>query len=126
MTHSTSHVAGPENPIMKLAQTDGLRVIGFQPPLSPDDLDKLPLPVTNIGGIEFRCDPTSIVTYGDDTMDVEYVAAPFEVGDEDNADAFVEYAGRVAEELGHYSLDETVRVIDSGPVIAQAPSAQNS
>ena len=103
----------PEQKVMKLGFTDGFRYIGFQPPLTEDEIRGLPLPVTEVG-TKHVWEPTSIETHSD-SLDIGFGNTPFQLGE-----SFVEYAQRVAEYLGSYSLDSTIRVVGPGSVVEQA------
>lgn len=107
----------PEQRIMKLGQTDGFRYIGFKPPLTREELDNMPLPVTTFG-VRHEWNPPSVQLFGDDTMGVGFDSTPFDAGE-----LFTEYAQRLAEHLGNCSLYTQVRIIGPGGVIAQANGA---
>jgi hypothetical protein len=102
---------------IRLGETDEYFYMGFRPPLHPDELDDLPLPVSFVGGKSYSHNPTSVEYHSDGTLDIGFSADTFLVAEDLD---FPSYAARVAMHLGDCSLDATVRMIGPGSVIGQA------
>ena len=105
--------------IIKLGQTDGFRYLGFQPPLSPEELASLPLPAVKVGRTRHAFPTSSVETFPNETMDIGFSSLAFE----GQPGSFEAYAQRVAQHLGECALDTEVRSIGPGSVIAQANGA---
>ncbi len=103
-----------------LGETSDYFYLGFRPPLTADELDDLPLPVSFVGSKTYYHNPTSIEHHPDGTMDIGFDSDTFIVAEDLD---FPSYAARVAEHLGGCSLDTTVRMVGPGSVIGQAEGA---
>ncbi len=111
-------MTGAEQRTIKLGRTDGFRYIAFQPPLTEEELDTMPLPETRFGGSPTRWSPYTI-RHSDNSQDLGFDATSFQFGE-----SFTDYARRVAEFLGNCTLDVEVREVGPGSIIAQANGAQ--
>jgi hypothetical protein len=107
---------------MVLGLTDGFRYIGFQPPVSAEDIRNLPVPD------DYPADDESFQVYlshqDDGSLSVGFDSMLF---DEPNyvplerpeQSIFVNYAKQVAGQIGNVSLDTTVRILSEGSMFAQ-------
>jgi hypothetical protein len=107
---------------MVLGQTDGFRYIGFQPPLSEDEIKKLPIPLMarafDIPSF------TQITTEADGSMTIGFDSMnfyePFVLSDPTSENSlFIQYAQQAAERIGGISLDQTVRFIGPGSMFSE-------
>lgn len=111
----------PEARTMNLGRTGSHRYIGFQPPLTQEELDSLPLPILTVDGKTAEWPLVGVEYHDDKTQDVGFDADAFwPDGDKYTDEQFLAYARKVAQHLGNCALDETVRNIGPGSVIAQA------
>lgn len=104
---------------IKLGQTSGFRYIGFQPPLTPEQyalLEEVPTPneekpiLFSSGGLQ---EPS------DGSMEIALHTEAFEVSGEitDSHNAFRDYAQRVAQQVGGYTLVDTT-IYHLGPGVS--------
>ncbi len=108
---------------MVLGQTDGYRYLGFQPPLTQEEIDQLPIPIGEENEVDGYRPFVSVendgsISIGFDSMlfyEPENIPT-----DEPDRSLFVGYAKQVAERLGNVSLDTTVRYLGPGSMFAPA------
>jgi hypothetical protein len=111
-----------ERGTIKIGQTDGYRYFGFQPPLTKEEFESIPLPTTesfhdDIPPLEWR--PTSVEYFPDESMDVGFNTYAFG----SYAEGLVSYAKRIEKHLGNRALDSEIYWIGPGSVTAQAAGA---
>ncbi len=110
---------------MVLGQTDGFRYMGFQPPLTEQEINSLPVPFNFLGSDESfhnlyvhrEIHKDGSMQLGFDSNIVFY--EPENVYQEDaEASNFVRYARKVAIHLGNTTLDATVRYLGPGSMFS--------
>lgn len=110
---------------MVLGQTDGFRYIGFQPPLTEDELASLPVPALFVGTDDSFHDsfvyreihPDGSMQLGYDSTIVFCEPENIPSYEPENS-IFVGYAKDVARHLGNVSLDPAVRYVGPGSMFS--------